>query len=173
MRDDDSSEYLTSDLSFQSYCPAYTRAAAIAILFGCANVAGIISSNVYPSRTKPRFFEGHGIAIGFASLTIIAAIIMTIANRIENARRDRLYGPAAPGGSDVDFNKVLTPEQLRKWGLEGLSKTEIIELGDKHPGIVLAFSFPFLIEPCCFAEFCFLVRSSSVPIRRLIFLEFL
>jgi len=116
-----------------NYGPAYTRAAAIAVLFGCANVAGIISSNVYPSSTAPRFFEGHGIAIGFASLTVITSVIITIANRIENARRDALYGPAAPDGSDAYFNKVLTPEQLREWGLEGLSKTEIIELGDKHP----------------------------------------
>jgi len=41
-----------------NYGPAYTRAAAIAILFGCANIAGVISSNVYPSRTGPRFFRG-------------------------------------------------------------------------------------------------------------------
>jgi len=120
-------------LSFQSYGPAYTRAAAMAILFGCGNIAGIISSNVYPSGTEPRFFEGHGIAIGFASLAVIAAIIITIANRIENVRRDTLYGPVAPDGSDAYFNRVLTPEQLRNWGLEGLSNTEIIELGDKHP----------------------------------------
>jgi hypothetical protein len=99
-------------------------------------LAGIISSNVYPSHTAPRFFEGHGVAVGFSFMAIVCALIITIANRIENDRRDSLYGPVAADGSDANPNKVLTPEQCRNWGLEGLSKTQIIELGDKHPGTV-------------------------------------
>ena len=114
-------------------------------VFSMATIAGIISSNVYPERTAPRYFQGHGIAMGFAFLAIICTTILTIANRIENARRDTLYGPAAVDGSDTNPNEVLTPEQLRAWGFEGLSKTQIIELGDKHPGTLS--SCPILLNP--------------------------
>jgi hypothetical protein len=106
------------------------------LLFASANSAGLISSNVYPSQTEPRYFEGHGIAIGFAFMAIVCAIIITTANRVENARRDALYGPVAADGSDAGPDKDFTPERLGDWGLEGLTKTEIIELGDKHPGTV-------------------------------------
>lgn len=105
-------------------------------MLASGNLAGLVSSNVYPSPTAPRFFEGHGVAIGFGFLAIACSIIITTANRIENARRDALYGPVAADGSDADGDKVLSPERLRDWGLEGLTKVEIIELGDKHPGTV-------------------------------------
>jgi hypothetical protein len=104
------------------------------LTFASASSAGIISCNVYPSHTAPRFFEGHSIALGFAFMAIVCAIIITTASRIENARRDSLYGSVAADGSDANPNKVLTPEQWQSWGLEGLTKIEIIELGDKHPG---------------------------------------
>lgn len=108
------------------------------LLFATGNSAGLISSNVYPSNTAPRFFEGHGIAVGFSSMAIVCAVIITVANRLENAHRDALFGPVAADGSDANPNKVLTAEQRKSWGLEGLSKTEVIELGDKHPGTILA-----------------------------------
>src|ERR1700733_5857189 len=107
------------------------------LLFATGNSAGLISSNVYPSSTAPRFFEGHGVAVGFSFVAIVCAIIITTANRVENARRDTVYGPVAADGSDANPNKALTPEQRRSWGLEGFSKLEIIELGEKHPGRLL------------------------------------
>ena len=106
------------------------------LMFSAANSAGIISSNVYPSHTAPRFFQGHDVAVGFALMAVVCAIVINIATRNENVRRDALYGPVAVNGSDANPNKVLTPDQSRRWGLEGLPKTEIIELGDKHPGTV-------------------------------------
>jgi len=117
-----------------NYGPVYTRAAAMGLLFSVGNSAGIISSNVYPSNTAPRFFEGHGVAVGFCGLAIICAVTIMLANSRENARRDRVYGPAAADGSDASPLKVLTAEQKRTWGLEGLSEVEVIELGDSHPG---------------------------------------
>lgn len=122
-------------LCFGSFGPAYTRAAVLGLTFASGNCAGIISSNVYPSRTAPRLFEGHSVSIGFEVMSIVCAVILTVANRIENTRRDVLYGPVAADGSDANPNKILTPEQRQKWGLEGLSRLEIIELGDKHPGM--------------------------------------
>lgn len=127
------------------------------LLFATGNSAGLISSNVYPSHTAPRFIEGHVVAVGFAFMAIVCAIIMTVSNRLENARRDRLYGPVASDGSDANPNKVLTPEQRQSWGLGGLSKLEIIELGDKHPGTFRSFRFGTLSFRGLLLTFCFLL----------------
>lgn len=104
------------------------------MLFTTGNSAGLISSNVYPAKTGPRFFEGHGVALGFAFMAIVCAVIITTANRRENARRDRVYGEVAVDGSDANPTKVLSAEKRTRWGLDGLSETEVIELGDLHPG---------------------------------------
>jgi len=116
-----------------NYGPVYTRAAAMGFYFSVGNSAGIISSNVYPSSSAPRFFEGHGIAIGFSFLAIVCALALVTSNMHENARRDKVYGVVAPDGSDANPRKILTPQQKATWGLEGLSELEIIELGDRHP----------------------------------------
>jgi len=116
-----------------NYGPVYTRAAAMGFFFSVGNSAGLISSNVYPSSTAPRFFEGHGIAIGFSVLAIVCASSLMTSNMYENARRDKVYGVVAPDGSDASPRKILTPEQKATWGLEGLTELQIIELGDRHP----------------------------------------
>ena len=118
------------------------------MLFSTGNSAGLISSNVYPANTKPRFFEGHGVAVGFAFMAIVCALIITITNRRENARRDRVYGSVAADGSDASVVRPLTAEKRARWGLEGLSEKQIIELGDLHPGASFFF-FCFRLSPVC------------------------
>ncbi|KAF9505402.1 hypothetical protein BS47DRAFT_539462 [Hydnum rufescens UP504] len=118
----------------RGYGPVYTRAAAMGFFFSVGNSAGLISSNVYPSGAAPRYFRGHGIALAFSFLAIVCVSILMVSNLRENARRDRVYGVAAPDGSDAHPHKVLIPDQKATWGLEGLSELQIIELGDRHPG---------------------------------------
>jgi len=113
-----------------NFGPSYTRAAAMGIFFSLGNSAGIVSSNVYPANTGPRYIEGHAVAIGFSGLAIITAIIMIIYNRTENARRDKAYGQVNPDGSDASPLKV---GEKSRWGLGNLSDAEVIELGDRHP----------------------------------------
>ena len=67
-----------------------------------------------------------------------------IANTRENARRDAKYGPAASDGSDASLLKLSDPNEKKKWGLEGMTDMEIIELGDRHPG---AYSFSAFSRP--------------------------
>lgn len=64
---------------------------------------------------------------------------------MENARRDALYGPVSTNGNDANPNKILNPDQRKAWGIEGLSRVEIIELGDKHPGMVFTQIAPLSI----------------------------
>ncbi|KAF8572720.1 putative MFS nicotinic acid transporter Tna1 [Ramaria rubella] len=116
-----------------NFGPMYTRAAVMGIFFSIGNSAGIISSNVYPAGDAPRYIRGHAIALGFSCLAIVLCAFMIYYNMRENARRDRRYGVPNPDGSDCSPMNADDPVRLKKWGLEGKSKQEIIELGDLHP----------------------------------------
>ncbi|KAF8479373.1 putative MFS nicotinic acid transporter Tna1 [Gautieria morchelliformis] len=116
-----------------NFGPMYTRATVLGVFFSMGNAAGIISSNVYPIGDAPRYIRGHAIALGFSCLTIVLCAFMTFYNMRENARRDREYGVPNPDGSDCSPLYADDPVRLKKWGLEGKSKEEIIALGDQHP----------------------------------------
>lgn len=78
----------------------------------------------------PRFRPGHGTALAFGAMCGITAAIMYFALRRENARRDALYGP--PPSQD-EAHDIESEDYKRKWGLEGMTRDEIVELGDDHP----------------------------------------
>ncbi|KAF8522739.1 putative MFS nicotinic acid transporter Tna1 [Hysterangium stoloniferum] len=121
--------------------PMYTRAAVMGIYFSCGNCGGIIASNVYPIGDAPKYIRGHATALGFSCLAIVLNAFMGFYNKQENARRDRIYGVPNPDGSDCSPVCADDPVQMKKWGLEGMSKQEIIELGDQHPA--------FRYDICC------------------------
>ncbi|KAF8522741.1 putative MFS nicotinic acid transporter Tna1 [Hysterangium stoloniferum] len=102
-----------------------------------SNIGGIIASNVYPIGDAPKYIRGHAIALGFSSfvycLAIVTSAFMGFYNMQENARKDRIYGVPDLDGSDCSPVHADDPVRMKKWGLEGMSKREIIELGDKHP----------------------------------------
>ncbi|KAF8485646.1 putative MFS nicotinic acid transporter Tna1, partial [Gautieria morchelliformis] len=110
--------------------PMYTCATVIGVFFSMANAAGIISSNVYPTGDAPCYIRGHAIALGFSCLSIVLCAFMTFYNMRENARRDMVYGVPNPDSSDCSPLYADNPIRLKKWGLEGKSKEEIIALGD-------------------------------------------
>jgi hypothetical protein len=61
----------------------------------------------------------------------LMALTLFIALRRENARRDEQYG--APLAED-EVLQLESDESKRRWGLQGMTRDEIVELGDKHPG---------------------------------------
>lgn len=48
----------------------------------------------------------------------------------ENQRRDRVYGPTPPRMNLLHADNA----QLEKWGLVGMSREEVLDLGHNHPG---------------------------------------
>ncbi len=65
------------------------------------------------------------------------SIVLYFGLRAENARRDRIYGPVSDSSSSTQDGEkfrftedVESEEYLKKWGLEGMTREEIIELGD-------------------------------------------
>ena len=98
------------------------------LVFSSGNSGGIVSSFAY--WESPRFPQGHGTALGFAFMLVVTAIILTIWCRRENRRRDVKYGPPP---TSLQVQEYEDEEQNRAWGLGGMSREEIIALGDNHP----------------------------------------
>lgn len=110
----------------------FKKAVAMGMVFSSGNSGGIVASQVYRSENSPRYYPGHGTAVGFclANFTMAALLWWFLAR--ENRRRDIAYGkPSMVEESNVDID---SREYIEKWGLEGKSRTEIIELGENHPG---------------------------------------
>jgi MFS family permease len=114
--------------------PHTKRATSVALVVSAANCGGIIGSQIYRSEDKPRYILGHAINLGFCVMAFITCSIAIIAFRLENRRRDRLYGPLVNNNSKtiVDLSGLGTEEDRRKWGYEHMSEEEIRDLGDKH-----------------------------------------
>lgn len=57
--------------------------------------------------------------------------------RRENARRDRMYGPACSPDllheGEPGYSKEENDAKLKQWGLEGTTEEERVTLGDRHP----------------------------------------
>jgi hypothetical protein len=117
--------------------PQTKRATALAFMISVGNCGGIISGQIYRSEDEPRFILGHAINLGFCTLAIICTIILIIGLRLENRRRDRLYGSIMNG---VTANATTTGDEFglgsaedrRRWGYENMSDEELRDLGDKH-----------------------------------------
>jgi len=120
----------TISLTANTWQQHYRKAIAMGMVFSAGNSGGIVSSQAYRNKDSPGFKVGHGTALAFAAMNGITAAIMYIALNRENKRRDQVYGPAPADDEVHDFE---SEEYRRKWGLEGMTRDQIIDLGDKHP----------------------------------------
>ena len=60
---------------------------------------------------------------------ILSGLLHVLLTR-ENKRRDAKYGP--PPHPD-EVHEWEDPATQKKWGLDGMTKEEIVALGDDHP----------------------------------------
>ena len=109
----------------------YKKAITMGMVFSSGNSGGIVASQVYRAENSPRYYPGHGTAVGFCLANFTMAALLWWYLSRENKRRDQAYGHIAgeDGNDDID-----SQEYIQKWGLEGKSRTEIIELAENHPG---------------------------------------
>jgi hypothetical protein len=98
--------------------------------FTLGNSGGIVSSLVYPANTAPRFFQGHGVCLGFAFMAWALSLFLTLNFKYENARREKLYGSTVLSQDDIADGNI-SQEQIKAWGLEGMSHEEQVALGDR------------------------------------------
>jgi hypothetical protein len=116
-----------------NFGPLYVRAAAMGFFFTIGNSAGLISSNIYPTAEAPRFIKGHAINLGFAALTFVMTSAIMFVHWRDNKARDAI-SYAHPDGRDVDPKHLDSEEEKARWGYQGMTREELLRLGDKHKG---------------------------------------
>lgn len=106
------------------------KAICMGLVFSAGNSGGIVSSQAYRNKDAPRFQPGHATAMAFCLLNGSMALLLYIMNKRENRRRDEKYGPAPLPDEVQEYDD---PAYQQKWGLEGMTRAEVVELGDDHP----------------------------------------
>ena len=102
-----------------------------------------VSSNIFPATDAPLYVRGNSVCapavsadhadcsgMAFAVMAIGLSALLTVTNLRENRRRDAQYGPVTPEDSTAEA--LLKPEAMRRFGTEGLTREEVLDLGDRH-----------------------------------------
>ncbi|KAK7750164.1 hypothetical protein SLS62_007915 [Diatrype stigma] len=67
---------------------ALKRAVVLGMVVGWGNLNGVVSSNIYISHEKPRYWSGHGVVLGYQTLFLLGgSVFMHLALRAENRKR--------------------------------------------------------------------------------------
>ena len=94
----------------------YKRGVTLGFVIGWGNLNGVVSSNIYRTKDKPRFKLGHGVVLAYLTLFLFGGSIVTrILLAWENKKRKS-------GARDV-------------WA-EGKSEVEVHEMGDERPDFI-------------------------------------
>ncbi|KAJ7634655.1 MFS general substrate transporter [Roridomyces roridus] len=81
------------------------RATGIPIFMAIGQGGSVLGSHIFPLTEGPRYIKGFAICCGLAFLPAILSIVLSISYRMENARRDKLYGKS-------DLNKRVDTSEL-------------------------------------------------------------
>ncbi|KAF2015710.1 MFS nicotinic acid transporter-like protein Tna1 [Aaosphaeria arxii CBS 175.79] len=94
----------------------YKRGVTLGFVIGWGNLNGVVASNIYRGRDKPRFLLGHGVVLAYLVLFLFGGSVVTRWLLVkENGKRVR-------GERDV-------------W-VEGKGEEEVEMLGDKRPDFI-------------------------------------
>ncbi|KAI9833490.1 MAG: hypothetical protein M1819_003648 [Sarea resinae] len=91
----------------------YKRGVVLGFVIGWGNLNGVVSSNIYQSRDKPKYRPGHGVVLGYMIVFLLGgSIVQEILLRREN--------------------KLRRSGKRDSW-IEGKTEREIEMLGDRRP----------------------------------------
>ncbi|KAL9096115.1 MAG: hypothetical protein Q9165_001638 [Trypethelium subeluteriae] len=66
----------------------YKRGVTLGFAIGWGNLNGVVSSNIYLTRQKPRYYAGHGVVLGYLVVALLGGSTVThFLLRAENSRR--------------------------------------------------------------------------------------
>jgi len=82
----------------------YKRGAGLALQITMGSFGGLIGSNIFRTQDAPRYLLGHGLAIMFISIGLIAIPIIVLAYKRLNARLDREELLEKQHGENVEPN---------------------------------------------------------------------
>ncbi|KAJ7689412.1 MFS general substrate transporter [Mycena rosella] len=81
------------------------RATGIPMFMGIGQCGSVLGSHIFPLTEGPRYIKGFGISCALAFLAAALSLVLSISYRMENARRDKLYGKPKPD-SRVDTSEL-------------------------------------------------------------------
>ncbi|KAI9812990.1 MAG: hypothetical protein M1832_006427 [Thelocarpon impressellum] len=91
----------------------YKRGVTLGFVIGWGNLNGVVSSNIYRVKDKPRYFPGHGVVLAYLSLFLFGgSVLQHVLLRRENRKRSA---------------------GLRDRWIQDKSEKEIEMLGDRRP----------------------------------------
>lgn len=67
----------------------YKRGVAAAMQIGFGNLSGIVASNIYITKQRPRYPVGYGVSLALLWVCALAVTVLALGLRRENAKRDR------------------------------------------------------------------------------------
>ncbi|KAF8711829.1 O-Glycosyl hydrolase family 30, partial [Rhizoctonia solani] len=70
---------------------------ASASAVGALGYLSVLGTHSYPASEGPHYIKGLALCCGFEFLGALMCLVLTISFRLENARRDRVYGPPEEG----------------------------------------------------------------------------
>lgn len=88
------------------------RATANAMQISIGSLGAVIGTQLYRNEWKPRFYVGHGVALGYLFGNVLIVITLWLVLNWENARRDRELGPGEQAGR-IDEGEWLGDEDPR------------------------------------------------------------
>ncbi|XP_014555698.1 hypothetical protein COCVIDRAFT_101654 [Bipolaris victoriae FI3] len=91
----------------------YKRGVTLGFVIGWGNINGVVSSNIYRSKDKPRYFLGHGVVLAYLTLWLFFGSIITRFLLIWENKKRR--------------------QGRRDHWVEGKSEREVVEMGDQRP----------------------------------------
>lgn len=91
----------------------YKRGVTLGFVIGWGNINGVVSSNIYRTKDKPRFKLGHGVVLAYLTLFLFGGSVVTRALLVWENKKRR--------------------SGQRDGRVEGKSEAEIRDLGDQRP----------------------------------------
>ncbi|KZP33760.1 MFS general substrate transporter [Athelia psychrophila] len=74
------------------------KATGIPMFMAIGQCGSILGSHIYLTTDSPRYIKGHAVTCGLSLLGAVCAIALSFSYRLENRRRDKLYGKPDPNG---------------------------------------------------------------------------
>jgi MFS family permease len=99
-----------------SLAPSSKRAVGMALLISVGNMGGIMGSNIYLDREKPKYTTGFAVSLAMCAGSVLMTFVLRWAYQRENRKREALL--AEHGEAEIRAR---------------YSDQEMLELGDKSP----------------------------------------
>lgn len=81
------------------------KATGIPMFMAIGQCGSILGSHLFPNTEAPRYIKGFAVSCALMFLAALCSIIMSISYKLENERRDKLYGIPSPNAK-VDTHEL-------------------------------------------------------------------